>query len=381
VQESALHYESAKRQTPIREMKLIHFRWFKPRRLDGFQRIDKLEKAFCPFNRRLSLASANDGGYGENGITGPLARKVRIKVPNSVEQKKGAGMSVYCRGRRIPLAIIAIAAFILSSAPVVRAQTKKSGFNEREIEPQVHAYDKPDNWTLTFRFKDPRIISCAVPGRNKKVIVWYMLYQVINNTGEPRFFVPDIELKTHDYETVHPDESFLMPAVKKAIAEIEDPTGKLEYKDSFSISKEPIPVSKKDAYPRAVNGIAIWTDVYDRAPKTNRFSIFIAGLSDAWQKDPKTEIIRRKTLQINFQRLGDDIQNDPNAIRWVDNPKWIYRAADVKSVDPIVQPAKNGSIVEPIKEKDKEQAKEKALQPTPAPTAPQDALLNLPLKP
>jgi hypothetical protein len=242
---------------------------------------------------------------------------------------------------------------IFASPSSACAQTKKSGFNEREIEPEVHAFDKPDNWTLTIRFKDPRIISCDIPGRNKKVIVWYMLYQVINNTGEPRFFVPDIELKTHDYETVHPDESFLMPSVQKTISEIEDPTGKLDIKNAHTISLEPIPVSKKDAYPRAVNGVAIWTDVYDRAPKTNRFSIFIAGLSDGWQKDAKTDVIRRKTLQINFQRLGDDIQNDPSAIRWVDNPKWIYRAADVDFVAP-AKGKKDGAIAEPVKEKEKE---------------------------
>ena len=206
------------------------------------------------------------------------------------------------------------------------AQTKTTGFNEREITPQLHAFDKPDNWTLHFRFKDPRIILCDVPGSDKKKIVWYMLYQVVNHTGEPRIFVPDIELKTHDYETVHPDE--LSPAVQKIISQIEDPTGKLDIKNSVTIGKEPIPISKKDAFPRAINGVAIWTDVYDRASKTNRFSIFIAGLSDGWRKDPKSDIIRRKTLQINFQRLGDDIQNDANAIRWVDNPAWIYRATN-----------------------------------------------------
>lgn len=226
------------------------------------------------------------------------------------------------------------------------AQSRTSNFNEREIEPQLHAFDKPENWTLTFRFKDPRIVSVNVPGRGKK-IVWYMWYQVVNHTGEPRIFVPDIELKTHDYETVHADE--VMPAVQAEIAKIEDPNNKLDIKNSVTISKEPIPISKQDAFPRAVTGLAVWTDVYERAPKTNTFSIFIAGLSDGWRKDPKSDIIRRKTLQINFKRLGDEIQNDPNAIRWVDNPTWIYRATDV---DLTGKAKKNGAIVEPVKDKD-----------------------------
>ena len=232
------------------------------------------------------------------------------------------------------------------------AQTKLSGFNEREIEPTLHAFDKADTWTLYFRFKDPRIVTIDVPGRGKK-IVWYMWYQVYNLSKEPRYFLPDFELKTQDYETVHTDE--IMPTVQVAIAKIENPNGfrilediteklknpkldptekqklqqmrdRLEVKNSVEINKEPIPVTPENSFPRLVTGVAIWTDIYDRAPKTNRFSIFVSGLSDGWRKDPKDNIIRRQTLHLNFQRLGDEIQNDPNSIRWIDNPIWIYRA-------------------------------------------------------
>jgi len=241
------------------------------------------------------------------------------------------------------------------------AQYKNNGFNERDIDPVLHAYDKPENWTLNFRFKDPRIITVDVPGRGKK-IVWYMWYQVINHTGEPRLFAPDIELKTHDYNTVHSDE--IMPAVQDAIAKIEDPSGKLKIKNSVTIAQEPIPVAKKDAYPRAITGLAIWTDVYDRAPKTNRFSIFVTGLSDGWRQDPPSKdgtpsVIRRKTLQINFKRLGDEIQNDPNAIRWVDDPTWIYRASDLD----LAGKPKKEPIVEPVKENPKEKTNFRPIAP------------------
>lgn len=223
------------------------------------------------------------------------------------------------------------------------AQTKMSGFNEREIEPSLHAFDKADNWTLHFRFKDPRIVTVDVPGRGKKII-WYMWYQVYNLTNEPRYFLPDFELKTNDHETVHSDE--IMPAVQAAIIKIEDPTGRIGIKNSVTINKEPIPVTPPDSFPRTITGVAIWTDIYDRAPKTNRFSIFISGLSDGWRKDPKDGIIRRKTLQINFERLGDDIQNDPNSIRWVDNPIWMYRATG--PVKEAAAPKKENVILEPI---------------------------------
>ena len=242
----------------------------------------------------------------------------------------------------LSLAIASMACTLCIDSPSM-AQTKSSGFNEREIEPSLHAFDKADNWTLHFRFKDPRIVTIDVPGRGKKII-WYMWYQVYNLTKEPRYFLPDIELKTHDYETVHPDE--IMPAVQEAISKLEDPTGRIGIKNSVTINKEPIPVTQENSFPRAVTGIAIWTDIYDRAPKTNRFSIFISGLSDGWRKDPKDNIIRRKTLQINFQRLGDEVQNDPNSIRWVDNPTWIYRATSEKPAAP--EPKKENTILEPI---------------------------------
>lgn len=240
---------------------------------------------------------------------------------------------------------VAGALFILGPGSAT-AQTKKSGFNEREIEPTLHAFDKADNWTLHFRFKDPRIVTIDVPGRGKKII-WYMWYQVYNLTKEPRYFLPDFELKTQDYETVHPDE--IMPAVQIAIAKLEDPTGRISIKNSVSINKEPIPVTPEDAFPRVVTGVAIWTDIYDRAPKTNRFSIFVSGLSDGWRKDPKDNIIRRKTLQLNFQRLGDEVQNDPNSIRWIDNPVWIYRATG-DNQGPAPAPKKEPVILEPIDE-------------------------------
>lgn len=246
--------------------------------------------------------------------------------------------------RQWQTAAIAGVVSVLGLASLAAAQTKMSGFNEREIEPALHAFDKADNWTLHFRFKDPRIVTVDVPGRGKK-IVWYMWYQVYNLTKEPRYFLPDFELKTHDYETVHADE--IMPAVQEAIAKIEDPTGRLGLKNSVNINKEPIPITPENSFPRAVTGLAIWTDIYDRAPKTNRFSIFISGLSDGWRKDPKDNIIRRKTLQLNFQRLGDEIQNDPNSIRFVDNPSWIYRAAN-DNQGGSEAPKKANAIIEPI---------------------------------
>ncbi len=214
---------------------------------------------------------------------------------------------------------------------------QRTGFNEREIEPQLTANDKEDVWTLHFRFQDPRIIVEKVPGRGTK-IVWYMIYRVYNldPREEPHVLVPDIDLVTLDRHTRHTDE--VLPSVEEAIRKREDPTGRFGIKNSVTISEAAVPVSKKDAFPRAITGVAIWTDVdpvakaTDKTPKTNKFSIFIAGLSNGFTEErpadqPGVRIIKRKTLQLDFERLGDGEQTEPSGIRWTGSSSWIYRAS------------------------------------------------------
>src|ERR1700747_217859 len=68
---------------------------------------------------------------------------------------------------------------------------------EREARPQTNVQDKddvhkPDGkiWVLTLKFYNPRLITVDIPGRGRK-LCWYMKYQVVNNTSEPHYFVPD----------------------------------------------------------------------------------------------------------------------------------------------------------------------------------------------
>src|SRR5262245_22222125 len=143
-----------------------------------------------------------------------------------------------------------------------------SKFNEREIRrPLIAEEAKQGIWVLDFKFKDPRLITVDIPGRGKRV-VWYLWYQVTNNTGEPRTFIPDFELVTLDKNTVHHDQ--ILPKAQMSIWEVEDPTTYLDakkrgvtdpsasLKNSVTIASQPIPVSKPDAAPKAVTGVAMW---------------------------------------------------------------------------------------------------------------------------
>jgi hypothetical protein len=219
----------------------------------------------------------------------------------------------------------------------LRPADAQNNFNEREVKSQASALDKAGVWSLDFRFKDPRLIKVHVPGRGTR-IYWYLWYQVINRSGEPRMFVPDFELVTLDYPSVHHDLD--SPTVVEAIQRIEDPTGYQDIKNSVTISSRKIPVSKEDAFPIAVTGVAIWdgtaADPTKRDPKVKdladatRFSIFVRGLSNGFvivdapvPGDPP--VTRNKTLQLNFKRVGDRNILDSRDISFIPPAEWIYR--------------------------------------------------------
>jgi len=222
------------------------------------------------------------------------------------------------------------AALFLVPLGLTRGQGSASP-NEREVKSEASALDDPklDVWALDFRFKDPRLIKVNIPGRGTR-ICWYMWYQVINRTKEPRTFIPDFELVTLDKNTVHHDQ--VLPKVQDSIKAVEDPTDYYKIKNSVTTAAEPIPVSRENATPRPVTGVAIWDNI---DPDANSYSIFVAGLSNGWsvtdpvQKDG-APVVRRKTLQLSFKRLGDRYYQRSEEIHFQPPAKWIYRGSELK---------------------------------------------------
>jgi hypothetical protein len=156
---------------------------------------------------------------------------------------------------------------------------------------------------------------------------------VTNYTKEPHTFRPDFELVTLDTNKVFKDQ--ILPKVQEAIRQVEDPSDFLKIKNSVTIAAEPIPPSKPDAAPKAVTGVAIWDDV---DPESNRYSIFVGGLSNGWSVTdpipPETQsVIRRKSLQLNFKRVGDRFYQDSREIHFVPPAQWVYRAVKLKPAE------------------------------------------------
>jgi len=249
--------------------------------------------------------------------------------------------------RRLALALPSVFALALALG-LMNAAGQGTTFNEREVKSERSELDDPklDVWSLDFRFKDPRLIKVNVPGRGTR-ICWYLWYQIINRTKEPRVFIPDFELVTLDHPGAYQDE--ILPYVQDQIKKVEDPTGYQDIKNSVTIASQAIPVSRPsgEAFPRAVTGVAVWdgssADPNARNAKlgelsdTTRFSIFVSGLSNGWVLvDPlvggraEAPVIRRKTLQLNFKRVGDRFSLDSREIQFVPPAEWIYRASTIR---------------------------------------------------
>jgi hypothetical protein len=253
--------------------------------------------------------------------------------------------------RRIVLTIVAVALFgaigiIAAPAPAQDDLGRQPG--ERAVESAKLPLDRDGIWTLNFRYKPIRILTLDgfdAKGNPAKQVVWYLWYQVYNRSGEPVQFVPEFELVTTDLNTNHLDEPqpFIFEQVKKyedRTITAKNPNGILNLKSSIDISKKPIPASLPEGFPKLVSGLAIWTDMDapGKARKTNRFSVYITGLSNGvaveQKKLPNDEIltlVKKKTLRIDFIRPTDetrpqisDIQPDEASGR---AETWVYRTA------------------------------------------------------
>ncbi|HEY1190608.1 MAG TPA: hypothetical protein VGE74_23445 [Gemmata sp.] len=262
-------------------------------------------------------------------------------------------------GRLDRRAFLGAVAATAVGGPLARAQN----LGEKKVAPIDLPLDNADVWTLHFRYKPIRIAQVDgfdKEGRRAKQMVWYMWYQVYNlpregRAGEPVTFLPEFELVTRDLNTTHLDEP--QPFIFDQLRKREDttvsekyPEGILDLKNTITISKRPIPVTKPDAIPRVVSGLAIWTDMAEVAPKTNKFSVYISGLSNGLAKEELRTgelLIKRKTLQINFVRPTDDNKPVVTDIRPDDTngpaEQWVYRTTSVaKSIGgagPKVPPA------------------------------------------
>jgi hypothetical protein len=205
-----------------------------------------------------------------------------------------------------------------------------------------------DIWHLEFQFKPLRRILVDVPqdtGKMQRKPVWYLVYQV-TNTGkvmhpvaeqdgtykveqidQPIRFVPEFLLYSPEFNKTYPDR--VIPTALGPIRMREDRNR--EFLTTVDAVREIAPG-------QTLWGVAMWEDL---DPRIDRFSIFVHGLTNAyeWQDQPGVfkpgsplgtgRRLARKTLQLNFWWPGDDIDRGEDEIRFgipgeVDY-QWVYR--------------------------------------------------------
>ncbi|MCS7166438.1 MAG: hypothetical protein RMI91_00665 [Gemmatales bacterium] len=226
--------------------------------------------------------------------------------------------------------------------------------------------DRPDIYTLDFSFKPPRTIEVDIPRRGRR-IVWYLWYQVSNDTGQPREFRPQFRwvVITPGREGAYTDE--VLPYVVDKIQEIEDPQRVYPIHTSISIAKVKIPhvqqfdpLGRRIAFPEYVTGVATWSVAtpdeiktlakqpeYVRnylPPDMSNFYIYVFGLSNGFVLIDTPEgkpMTKNKALRLKFQRRGDEFRQHANQIEYL-GYDWIYTHPDTP-----IPPNKPAGLVAP----------------------------------
>lgn len=195
--------------------------------------------------------------------------------------------------------------------PTVPVRAGSPAFNLQMVDTSLQPADRQGLWVLDFSFKPIRLRTVEIPGKGRRVI-YYMYYKIVNRTGEPRLFVPQLSIVTNTGKRY---DDVPLPQAVKLIQAREDPsTPLLGSVDLVGL----VPSSTKDGVDDAVFGVAIWND-FD--PKASRFSVYVRGLSDGYQ--PQTK--KHKSLRIDFQVFGDHIEVHEDEIRLMDPAYyWVY---------------------------------------------------------
>lgn len=162
-------------------------------------------------------------------------------------------------------------------------------------------------WQLDFHFYDPQRISVTVPGESTPRTFWYLLFQVVNNTGRDVEFYPSFDLVTDTLEAIKGGDGVPVE-VYEAIA--------ARHRGEFPFF----------AVPAKITGTLLQGVANSRAsaavfrtfdPLAARFTVYVAGLSgevtrvsppvgvDALKDIDEATFVLRRTLAIAYDLPGD----------------------------------------------------------------------------
>ena len=207
-----------------------------------------------------------------------------------------------------------------------------------------------DIWGLEFQFKVVRMLHVDIPNpetdRMQRKLVWYLVYSVTNNekvlhpvrqedgtwkverVARPLKFIPQFLLEVPRFEKAYPAR--LIPVAMGPIRRREDPNRR--FLNTVEMSQRTIQPGE------TVWGVATWVDI---DPRTNYFSIYVRGLTNAyrWRDEPGAfqerkllgsgRRLSRKTLKLNFWRPGDEFIIHEGQVRFgapgALDYEWVWR--------------------------------------------------------
>jgi len=175
--------------------------------------------------------------------------------------------------RWVPTTLLIAAAFVWSVPGIARAEPKPS--------------PTPVEWELKFTFQNPQRITVRLPGESSAKTYWYMLYRVVNDTGEDRDFLPLVtrvaEIESElpaDQIDARPDEAprlittasliGLAPTVYRAIQKRHAKTHPFLVPPVESIGRI------KQGADNAIDSVVIFDDI---DPRVSSFTVYVGGLS------------------------------------------------------------------------------------------------------
>lgn len=213
----------------------------------------------------------------------------------------------------------------LAILAVVTALT--SGLAHSAPEPSI----VPVAWQFDVDYQSPMSIQLRLPGETQVQTYWYVLYTVTNNTGEDRYFVPNLTLYADTGQIIRAGRG-VSPAVFDAI----------KRRHNNPLLKDPTSINAPllQGEDNAQDGVAIFRDI---DPKARSFEIYFAGLSGETvtvklpvpietveEADGKTEkvtkdsIVLRKTLQLSYGLPGEAAARLTNPPRLLAS-QWVMR--------------------------------------------------------
>lgn len=208
------------------------------------------------------------------------------------------------------LVIRALFACLLLTATIVLADFPK---------PSLY----PISWEIKFEHAAPRRVVVQLAGAPTPQAYWYMTYTVTNKTDKEQMFLPVFEMLTRDGQVIRSDKN--IPASVFTVIKNRE---KKQFLEPFPTIAGELRIGEDQAR----DGVAIWPEPM---PRMGQFSIFAGGLSgeavilkndngEPMKNSDGQPVILRKTLQLNYAVLGDEMhpgQNDVNE----NGSEWVMR--------------------------------------------------------